>query len=190
MLQTQMDAGRFVELYEATLDDVYRYASRLTGGDRVRTDELVQETYLGVMRRLRSGHTVEVTTSYLIVACRNRFLDQLRSDRRRRRREERAAASDVEPRPIDPAELDGDRAVAALRTLTDDQRIALSRTGGPTCRRGVGQPRSDRRQPGERRPRRQLSRGRRCRGRLRQRSDRLLTSECVGHHPHVKQVWT
>jgi RNA polymerase sigma-70 factor (ECF subfamily) len=127
MLPTQMDADRFVELYEETLDDVYRYASRLTGGDRVRTDELVQETYLGVMRRLGSetATSVEPTRAYLIVACRNRFLDQLRSERRRRRREQRAATTDRAIDPIDTTDLDGGRATTALGSLSDARRAAL-----------------------------------------------------------------
>lgn len=125
MIDTDMQTAEFVKLYHHTLDDVYRYASRLTGGDRVRTDELVQETYLSVMRRLRSGGpAIEPTLPYLIVACRSRFLDELRAERRRRTREERAAAT-TPVAPIEVSRLDRGDATTALATLPDDQRAAL-----------------------------------------------------------------
>lgn len=121
-----METVDFVELYERTLDEVYRYASRLTGGDRVRTDELVQETYLSVMRRIGNDDPpIEPNLAYLLVTCRSRFIDQLRSDRRRRLREERVAGSDAAVAPIDPSDLDPGRATAALGQLRDDQRAAL-----------------------------------------------------------------
>ena len=111
---------QLLALYESTIDDVYRYASRLTGGDRAGTDDLVQETYLGVLRRLQSGETLELTTGYLVVACRSRFLDQLKSERRRSVREDRARQPGV--RALEP-ELS--IATEALAALPDDQRAAL-----------------------------------------------------------------
>lgn len=115
---------QFLVLYERSLDDVYRYASRLTGGDRAATDELVQDTYLAALQHLRRGTQPELTTGYLIVICRNRFLDTLRSGSRRHRREERALhlaepVRRVEPDPPDPA------TTAALAGLPADQRAAL-----------------------------------------------------------------
>ncbi len=120
-MQSGMTTTDFEALYERSLDEVYRYASRLTGGDRVRTDELVQETYLGV---LRAATDVEPTTSYLITACRHRFLDQLRSERRRRTREERVAIPGDTP-PVDPATVTNGPAVTALGALSDEHRAAL-----------------------------------------------------------------
>lgn len=115
-------AAQLLDLYDATIDDVYRYASRLTGGDRTRTDDLVQDTYLGVLRRLQAGDRPELTTAYLIVACRSRFLDQMKSDRRRIAREERGVAPTVfegdDPSP-------GGLATDSLAALPDDQRVAL-----------------------------------------------------------------
>lgn len=126
MLPTDMDVTDFVELYDRTLDDVYRYASRLTGGDRVRADELVQETYLAVLRRLGAdGQTFEPTVAYLVVACRSRFIDQLRSERRRRRRELRVATEHGPPSATEPTDPDHGAAIAALGRLPDDQRVAL-----------------------------------------------------------------
>lgn len=115
------DGADLLALYETTIDDVYRYASRLTGGDRARTDDLVQETYLGVLRRLRTGEQLELTAAYLIVACRSRFLDQLKGDRRREDRERRARVG----APVTPAEPAPTLATEALAALPDDQRAAL-----------------------------------------------------------------
>ncbi|MFW2333676.1 RNA polymerase sigma factor [Ilumatobacter sp.] len=128
-----METVDFVELYERTLDEVYRYASRLTGGDRIRTDELVQETYLTVLRQRNRADasvdgatgTPDVTVGYLIVTCRSRFLDGLRASRRRRHREELVAVTDPTVQPIDPPTIDHADAIAALGTLADDQRAAL-----------------------------------------------------------------
>lgn len=114
------DGAELLALYETTIDDVYRYASRLTGGDRARTDDLVQETYLGVLRRLQAGEHLELTAGYLVVACRSRFLDQLKAEHRRTAREQRAVAG-----PPTPADTDAALATEALAELPDDQRAAL-----------------------------------------------------------------
>ncbi len=56
-----------VAFYRRTVGDVYRYASRLTGNDRAAADELVQDTYLALIQRvkrssLRSSATTGSTT--------------------------------------------------------------------------------------------------------------------------------
>ena len=50
-----MTEDDLLALYERTVNELYRYASRLTGGDRAWADELVQETYLAVLRKIRAG---------------------------------------------------------------------------------------------------------------------------------------
>ena len=115
------DGTDLLALYESTIDDVYRYASRLTGGDRTRTEDLVQETYLGVLRRLQAGEQLELTAGYLIVACRSRFLDHLKADRRRAARED-SAHNDTSSATHEPESA---RATQALAQLPDDQRVAL-----------------------------------------------------------------
>jgi RNA polymerase sigma-70 factor (ECF subfamily) len=110
-----------VSLYESTVDGVYRYASRLTGGDRARTDDLVQDTYLGVLRRIQRGERLELSAGYLIVACRSRFLDELKANRRRTDRELRVGPGTQ----VIPSEADPPSATAALARLPDDQRAAM-----------------------------------------------------------------
>lgn len=114
----------FLALYDRSVDDVHRYASRLTGGDRSRAEELVQETYLGVLRRLRAGDDLDLSTGYLIAACRSRFLDDLKAADRRHRRELRAALG-ARPSAGDPADRVGRTATDALAVLPPDQRAAL-----------------------------------------------------------------
>ena len=121
MMHSGMATADFELFYERSVDAVYRYASRLTGGDRIRTDELVQETYLGV---LRADSDVAPTTSYLITACRHRFLDHMRSEQRRRTREQRAVTP-TETSPVDPDEIRAGPAINALATLSDEHRAAL-----------------------------------------------------------------
>jgi RNA polymerase sigma-70 factor, ECF subfamily len=111
-------------LYDRSVDDLHRYASRLTGGDRARAEELVQETYLGVLRRLHAGDDLELSTGYLIAACRSRFLDGLKAADRRYRRELRVALA-ARPAAADPADGVDRVATDALAALPPDQRAAL-----------------------------------------------------------------
>src|SRR3954454_1676845 len=82
-----------LEFYERTSGDVYRYASRLVGGDRGRAQDLVQETYLTLVRQVRGGRTEPGDVGWAVTTRRSRFLDQIRRaqafERTRRRMFER-----------------------------------------------------------------------------------------------------
>jgi len=111
-----------LDFYERTSADVYRYASRLVGGDRARAEDLLQETYLTLVRQVRGGRTERVDIGWAITTCRSRFLDQLR----RTASAERAGALSVDREP--PALAPGDEplgATQALARLTDMQRAVL-----------------------------------------------------------------
>jgi RNA polymerase sigma-70 factor (ECF subfamily) len=110
-----------VELYERTIDAVYRYASRLCGHDRSAAEELVQDTYLQVVQLVRTGSPLVVDGGWLIVTCRSRFLDRLRSQRRREVREDAVVRS----LPSVPAEPESSSATDRLAALPADQRTAL-----------------------------------------------------------------
>lgn len=73
------------EFCERTVDHVYRYARRLTGGDEALTADLVQDTYLALLRHLRDRPDETVGLPWLITACRHRFVDELRRVGRRER---------------------------------------------------------------------------------------------------------
>jgi RNA polymerase sigma-70 factor, ECF subfamily len=108
-----------LEFYERTSGEVYRYASRLVGGDRARAEDLVQETYLTLVRQVRGGRTEPVDIGWAITTCRSRFLDQIRRarsfERTRRRMFERQHEA-----PDAPSE-----ATEALGRLSGMQRAVL-----------------------------------------------------------------
>lgn len=72
----------FLDCYDATLVRVHRYASRLTGGQRERTEQLVREAYLEVLRRARERTLTEVDTLALCALVRQRFVTTLRTTER------------------------------------------------------------------------------------------------------------
>jgi RNA polymerase sigma-70 factor (ECF subfamily) len=80
------DEASLVECYDQSVAFVYRYASRLTGNDRPRTDDLVQEVYLHLVRAARAGTVSTVGIGWLVTSVRHRFLDRLRGDQREERR--------------------------------------------------------------------------------------------------------
>jgi RNA polymerase sigma-70 factor (ECF subfamily) len=112
---TITDEASLVACYDQSVAAVYRSASRLVGSDRARTDDLVQEVYLHLVRAVRSGAVQSVGIGWLITSTRHRFLDRLRGEQREERR-----LRLVEPLPEDPqAEVRG------LADLPDRERAAL-----------------------------------------------------------------
>jgi RNA polymerase sigma-70 factor, ECF subfamily len=110
--------SEIVAFYRRTVSDVYRYASRLTGSDRAATDELVQDTYLAFIQRVR-GTTLDVDLGWLIVTCRHRYIDRMRAEQRRRNRESRAALH------MTSAVSAGGAATDAVAALPAVQRVAM-----------------------------------------------------------------
>lgn len=113
--------------YDATIQDVFVYAARLSG-DRRRAEDLVSEAYLGLVRASRDGHITSVGIGWLITAVRHRFLDGLRSDARETKRirlvEPRGGAEPVDDSPPGGADLlaplsDRERAAVVLRYVDD-----------------------------------------------------------------------
>lgn len=113
----------FLRCYDETLSDLHRYASRLVGGDRSRAEDLVQETYVLLLRRAQSGQITEVGVGWLTVALRHRFLDSMRSTGREQRRLRLAWS-----RPVDEPVEAGAAALDPLSgiELTDRERAALT----------------------------------------------------------------
>lgn len=111
------DLGAFCE---RTLDDVYRYALRLTGGHLARTADLTQETYASLLRHVDEHPDDPVGLAWLITCCRHRYLDSIR----RRRRRERNQIRGWHPAAAEPANRDDD-VIAALGQLRPDERMVL-----------------------------------------------------------------
>jgi RNA polymerase sigma-70 factor (ECF subfamily) len=108
----------------AAVPELYRYAIRLTGGDRPRAEDLVQETCLAAVRHARSEPGEVIAMGWLVVVLRRRYIDQLRRDRRESKRLMRHGVDEPSTEP-DWAAVGGGAALAALGTLAPRQRVAL-----------------------------------------------------------------
>jgi RNA polymerase sigma-70 factor (ECF subfamily) len=113
--------AQFLALYDATVADAHRYASRLAGSDRTKAEDLVQDVYLELLHRVKAGTLTEVGLGWIIVAIRHRFLDGIRSTDREDRRLRLVWA-----RPnVDAADDQFGDPLAAVR-LNDRERAALT----------------------------------------------------------------
>ena len=110
---------RFLSFHDATVRDAFRYASRLTGGDRFRSEELVQEAYFELLRRTRSGEVREVGAGWIVVTIRHRFLDTVRNSEREDRRLRLVWSRPADSGPSAGSVLDG-------AALSDRERAALT----------------------------------------------------------------
>ena len=75
-------AGGQLDLFLRAANDVHRYISRLTGGDRQLTEDIVQETFIAMFRHQKSRPDLEVGVGWLMTAARNRLIDHVRSRQR------------------------------------------------------------------------------------------------------------
>lgn len=115
------DHDGFLEMYDATVVEVFRYACRLTS-DTPRAEDLVQQVYLELLESARSGAVGRIGMGRLIVAVRSRFLNALRGTAREERRL-RLVVSNPNPEPADEfagTDLLDDHG------LTDRERAALT----------------------------------------------------------------
>ena len=51
--------------------EVHRYISRLTGGDEQLTEDIVQETFIALMRHHRAGSDAELGVGWLMITDRS-----------------------------------------------------------------------------------------------------------------------
>lgn len=82
-----------VELFLDASAEVHRYVSRLTGGDRELTEDVVQDVFVTLLRRDRAGMPAPLTTGWLITTARHRLIDHVRSRSRDLARATRAGAA-------------------------------------------------------------------------------------------------
>lgn len=110
-------------LTEHGTGECYRYALRLTGGNRDLTDDLVQQTCEAAAVDVARGKPV--TVGWMVVVARRRFADHLRRKRLDDTRFERLAAVTPLAHEPDWDAVSGGVALACLGRLLDDQRAAL-----------------------------------------------------------------
>jgi RNA polymerase sigma-70 factor (ECF subfamily) len=105
---------------ERTLDEVYRYALRLTGGEPASSADLTQDTYAALLRHVERHPDDPVGMPWLITCCRHRYLDTIRARRRRERNQIRGWAP-----PAVGADERPDEVITALGHLRPDERVVL-----------------------------------------------------------------
>ncbi|HEY3438743.1 MAG TPA: sigma-70 family RNA polymerase sigma factor [Actinotalea sp.] len=132
-----------VALHAEHAHALWAFAVRLTGGDRARAEDVVQETLL---RAWRNPDVLEGSQgsarAWLFTVARHLVIDEWRSGRSRR---EVLAAEPPEPRSSGPAMtdavLDGWLVADALSRLSEDHRevISLCYFGGRTVAEAAAQ---------------------------------------------------
>jgi RNA polymerase sigma-70 factor (ECF subfamily) len=115
--------GSVAALVQRGAPAVYRYLSRLTGGDRALTEDLTQEVCLSLVRHASGSGAEALDVGWMIVVARRRFADHLRRSARDQRLYEALGPSDREIEP-DWTGRSGD-ALACLGRLDPRQRAAL-----------------------------------------------------------------
>lgn len=107
--------------------EVHRHLSRLTGGDRELTEDLVQEVVVTLLRHRADDGVERLGLPWLLTVARSRFIDHVRSAAARTSREERdhdgtfAGHLGVEVQVVDD-----DHARWMLSQLPDTERWALA----------------------------------------------------------------
>ena len=108
-------------------EDVHRYVSRLTGGDVQLTEDIVQETFIALLRHQREGRDATMHVGWLMTAARSRFIDHVRSRNREKLRIEQVAAGDVgDVQEPDYGAVSADQARWMLASLPELERLALA----------------------------------------------------------------
>lgn len=110
------DEASLMRCYQAAVAEVFRYASMLCGSDRARAEDLVQDVFVALVRRVRAGEQIEASVGYLVVAVRHRFLDDVKHRAREQRRLELVAAAP----PPEPA-----GSIGELAGLSERERTAM-----------------------------------------------------------------
>jgi RNA polymerase sigma-70 factor (ECF subfamily) len=109
------------EVYDATFDEVYRYASRLAGSDRQLAEDLVHDAFVDAARRIGGGDAIEISIGWLYTVVRHRFIDHLR---RRSTREQLMIETLAPPEHVDAPVVECDGA-ALLVGLSSLDRLVL-----------------------------------------------------------------
>lgn len=118
----QRRPGAVSELTAENITECYRYAIRLTGGDPHLAEDLTQQVCEAAASRANDG---PITSGWMIVAVRRRFVDHLRRMYRdKRRHHQLAVLTDTYHEP-DWDAVEGGEAMDALALLAPDHRAAL-----------------------------------------------------------------
>jgi len=120
-------ANEMLEFFMRASVEVHRYVSRLTGGDQQLTEDIVQETFLALMRHHRAGEVSVIGVGWLITTARHRLIDHVRATQRDQLRVERHVGGEqADVPPIDVTAISAEHARWMLAQLPIRERVALS----------------------------------------------------------------
>ena len=122
--------ARFWQLYAVSLPHVHGFLSRRC--DRQTAEDLTQEVYVDLVRRVRGGDDPSrFTTGWLITVARSRLIDHMRAQQRRERKLAMAWSA-AEPRADDRIAVDANSSAdlgaatqRALDELAEVERCVL-----------------------------------------------------------------
>ena len=107
--------------------EVHRYISRLTGGDEELTEDIVQETFIALMRHHRAGDDAVMRVGWLMTTARHKLIDHVRARQRDQVRIRRHVAGEPEDAPpIDLGAVSAEQARWMLAQLPVQERVALA----------------------------------------------------------------
>lgn len=112
------------ELMRTGAPEVYRYAIRLTGGDRAYAEDLVQDACEAALAASQAQFETELSVGWMIVVARRRFIDGLRRQTRFEGTFESLVRRQASPEP-DWASVSDSEALACLGRIRPEQRAAL-----------------------------------------------------------------
>lgn len=127
MGQQLRGADAIEQLIRLHAAEVHRYLSKLTAGDRVLTEDLVQEVFVTLLNQSVGGRIERLGLPWLLAVARSRFVDHVRSATARTRREHRDYHATVESDgSVDAQVVSGGQARWMLSQLPEVERWALA----------------------------------------------------------------
>ena len=118
--------SNFLALYDDAAPQVYRYLFRMCAGNAALAEDLTQETFLTAVGRFGDGRSGEVSVPWLMVVARNKLLEHHRRVGREDRRLRLVFTRDDERTSTAERNVSQAEAIALLRRLPHDQRLALA----------------------------------------------------------------
>lgn len=116
----------FIAMYDATVNDVYQYARRLTA-NTAQAEDLVQQVYLELLQTVRAGGLRHIGMGRLIVAVRCRFLDSIRKRERDQHKVQMMAVNASRDGGVDLTDpVDAAHEFLDEHGLSDRERAALT----------------------------------------------------------------
>jgi RNA polymerase sigma-70 factor (ECF subfamily) len=120
------DRVAFAVFYDGAVRELYRYFHRGTAGDRCAAEDLVQETFMAVMKSFQAGHPDSITMPWTMGIARHKLIDHYRRAARHDRKLSLAfssAARVEESSEFDS--IDASEALELLESLSPSHRLVL-----------------------------------------------------------------